>query len=409
MRIVQAVAGVFHHFELARELEQRHLLEHIYSTFPRIRLKREDLPRERVSTFPYLHTPQMLAWRYRVNNVHLHRYWNRLNLGSFDRWVQLQTARRPAPDVLISLSGSVLHAARALQRRGSLFICDRGSTHQLIQEQIVAEEYRIWGLQPPQIDPATTRRELESYDSADAITIPSQSSLRSFLQAGVPAHKLHVIPYGVKLDQFHPVDTPPAYHRDGIFEVLFVGGVNLRKGIPYLLKAFAQLQHPRKRLTLIGAVDPAIEALLPTLPTQDVHILGSLPQSQLPGYMSRSHILVLPSIEDGFGLVMPQAMACRCPILASVNTGGQDLFTNGVEGFHVPIRSPEAIADRLQQLADDPALQDRMAAAALNRVQALGGWHQYGDQWEALLRTLTGTAQPPAPLASSLATPVNQS
>jgi glycosyltransferase involved in cell wall biosynthesis len=106
--------------------------------------------------------------------------------------------------------------------------------------------------------------------------------------------------------------------------------------------------------------------------------------------MSRSHALVLPSIEDGFGLVLSEAMACGCPPIASNNTGAEDLFTDGVEGFLVPIRDPAAITARLQQLADSPELQRRMSAAALARVRSLGGWTDYGDRWESLLHTLTG-------------------
>jgi glycosyltransferase involved in cell wall biosynthesis len=100
-------------------------------------------------------------------------------------------------------------------------------------------------------------------------------------------------------------------------------------------------------------------------------------------------LLALPSIEDGFGLVLSQALACGCPILASTNTGGDDLITNGLEGFIVPIRNSEALTDRMQQLADEPALQHRMSQAALARVQHLGGWTHYGDLWERLLLQLT--------------------
>jgi glycosyltransferase involved in cell wall biosynthesis len=105
--------------------------------------------------------------------------------------------------------------------------------------------------------------------------------------------------------------------------------------------------------------------------------------------MSESHVLVLPSIEDGFGLVLSQALACGCPIVASTNTGGDDLITDGVEGFIVPARDVAALAARLQQLADDPALRRRMSEAALARVKHLGGWRQYGDLWENLLLNLT--------------------
>jgi alpha-maltose-1-phosphate synthase len=128
------------------------------------------------------------------------------------------------------------------------------------------------------------------------------------------------------------------------------------------------------------------------LPQENVEFVGHLPQDQLPAVMSSSHVLLLPSLEDGFGMVMAQAMACGCPVISSVNTGGPDLFTDGVEGFIVPIRSPEAIAARLQQLADDPTLQQRLSEAALARVQKIGGWHEYGEAWMKVLRSLNSSS-----------------
>jgi starch synthase len=76
-------------------------------------------------------------------------------------------------------------------------------------------------------------------------------------------------------------------------------------------------------------------------------------------------------------MVIDEAMAYGCPVIATTNTGASELITNGVEGLIVPIRSPEVIADRLQQLADQPELRDRMGQAALERVQQLGGWDAY--------------------------------
>jgi glycosyltransferase involved in cell wall biosynthesis len=100
--------------------------------------------------------------------------------------------------------------------------------------------------------------------------------------------------------------------------------------------------------------------------------------------------MVLPSIEEGLALVQGQALACGCPVLASTNTGGEDLFSDGVEGYIVPVRDVAALTERMQQLADDPALQQRMSEAALRRVRTIGGWDEYGDRWENLLSQLTG-------------------
>jgi glycosyltransferase involved in cell wall biosynthesis len=111
--------------------------------------------------------------------------------------------------------------------------------------------------------------------------------------------------------------------------------------------------------------------------------------------MARSHVLALASVEEGLALVQGQAMACGCPVVATVATGAEDLFTDGVEGFIVPDRDVPALAARLQQLADDPSLRARMSTAALARVQHLGGWDRYGDQWDTLLHTLTGIRKNP--------------
>ena len=69
-------------------------------------------------------------------------------------------------------------------------------------------------------------------------------------------------------------------------------------------------------------------------------------------------------------------------------TGSEDLFTDGKEGFIVPIRDPRAIADRFQLLADDPHRQAAMSEAALQRVKALGGWTEYGNQMEHVMKDL---------------------
>ena len=385
MRIVQTVFGVFHHFALARELDRRGHLQRLYSTWPWARLKREGLPHSLIQTYPWFHMAELAASR-----AHLPGLADRLgyaNALAFDRWTMRRLQQLPQPpDALIAISGSSLLTGQWLQHDGGVFICDRGSTHQRFQQDILSQEFALWGVSRPVSDPRDTAREEAIYAQADAITVPSSIALRSFLQMGVPAAKLHLIPYGVQLRDFHPTSSPDPQ----TFDALFAGAAGLRKGVPYLLQAFANLQHPHKTLRIAGSIQPDLRDILARLPTANVEFLGPIPRTQLVDLMSRSHALVLPSVEDGFGLVLSEAMACGCPPIASTNTGAEDLFTDGVEGFIVPIRDPAAITDRLQQLADSPALQQQMRAAALARVQSLGGWADYGDRWQTLLHTLTG-------------------
>ena len=388
MKVTQAVFGVFHHFELAHQLHRRNHLQQIYSTWPWARLKREGLPRSLVSTFPLLHTTDYLLTRAGLNFPRLSSKLNAQTARSFDRW----TARHIAPcDAFIAISGAGLLTGRKVQSSGGIFICDRGSTHQRYQENILAEEYRRWNIPQPLAKPHIALREEEIYATADAITVPSIVAKRSFLQMGIAPDKVHVIPYGVRLDHFTRTEDPPL----DSFEVLFAGQVSLRKGIPYLLQAFARLRYPGKHLTLVGAIQDDIRHLLATLPTENVVFTGSLPQPELAKKMSASHLLVLPSIEEGLALVQGQAMACGCPVLATTATGAEDLFTDGYEGFIVPDRNVDALAEKMQQIADDPALQRRLSEAALLRVKNLGGWDQYGETWDNFLHQLTGKPRDP--------------
>ena len=381
MRVSLAVFGVFHHFELAHQLKQRGHLQKIYSTFPWFRLKREGLPREFVETFPWYHTGALALARYGLYPsrwTETTDWWSGL---VFDAWL---TRRIPDTDALIAIAGAGLAAGRRVQSRGGKYICDRGSSHARYRSRILQEEHARWWIPLRTEDERDTKREEEQYRISDCITVPSQYAKRSFIAEGIDPNKLRVIPYGVRLDAFRPVESP----LQGKFDLLYVGQVNLNKGIQYLLDAFARLRHPEKRLRIAGVVHPEIRKLLATWPSTQVEYLGYLPPSQLVHYFSSSHAFVLPSIDDGFGMVQAQAMACGCPVIATTNTGAEDLFTDGKEGFIVPIRDPQALADRMQQLADDPQLQQRMSAAALERVRSLGGWQQYGDRWVQLLTEL---------------------
>jgi glycosyltransferase involved in cell wall biosynthesis len=388
MQIVQAVFGVFHHFELAHQLHARNHLRRIYSTWPWARLKREGLPRELVHTFPLVHTADYLLRRTPIYSAALDARFNQWNSDSFDRWLLHKI--EPC-DALIAISGAGLTAGPKVQSRGGRFICDRGSTHQRFQDEVLAEEYRRWKV--PYTAPAAhiVRREEAIYAAADAITVPSNVARRSFLAQGIAPEKVHVIPYGVRLDKFAPAEAPLA----DSFEVLFAGQISLRKGIPYLLEAFARVRHPGKHLTLVGSVQDDVRELLAKLPTEHATFAGSLPQPELAARMARSHVLALASIEEGLALVQGQALACGCSVVATVATGAEDLFTDGVEGFIIPDRDTDALANRLQQLADDPALRERTSAAALERVKTLGGWDHYGDQWDKLLHAITGQPKDP--------------
>ena len=111
----------------------------------------------------------------------------------------------------------------------------------------------------------------------------------------------------------------------------------------------------------------------------------SLPHEQVLEIMTQSDVLVLPSLSEGFGLVVTEALACGLPVIVTPNVGASDLIKDGREGFVVPICSAEAIAERLNALNEDRELLARMSQNA-HRTAAGRPWGEYRAAWAEALK-----------------------
>jgi glycosyltransferase involved in cell wall biosynthesis len=369
MRVCIGSPGRFYTFDLARQMERLGHLAHMYTGYPRFKVDR--LPREKVSTCPWLIGTSMALGRLGL----LDWLTPRLDYPaavSFDHWT---AARLEQCDVFHCLSQFGLGSHRlARERYGALTVCDRGSTHMLHQCRIMAEEFDRLGVPFRPTNPRLVERELAEYEFCDIIFVPSELAYRTFLEHGVSASKLRKNPFGADPGLFRPVPK-----QDDIFRVVYVGTLSIRKGIPYLLEALAGLRLPKFELWLIGTPLAETRPFLARYEGGFSH-LGVIPHTELYRYYSQGSVFVMASIEEGLAMVQAQAMACGLPVVATTNTGAEDLFTDGVEGFIVPIRDPEAIRERVLMLYRDRELRDQMARAAIERVRSIGGWNDYGHR-----------------------------
>jgi len=374
MNIGISSAQHFWTFDLARQMERLGHLGCLYTGYPQWKV---DLPlRSKVRCFPWAMGPTMLASRLGINS--LQRGLQLPTARWFDRW----TARTLEPcDIFhcVSLFGLESHRV-AKQRYGAITVCDRGSSHILFQDRILSEEYARWGIPYRKINPEVIERELSEYANSDLIAVPSEFVRRTFLEQGVPEKKLMKLPFGVDLEMFRPEPK-----QDKIFRVIYVGHITLRKGLPYLLEAIAGPGLPPLELWLIGSVDPDLQPLLAKYQDRFRH-LGVIARSELYKYYSQGSVFVLASIEEGLALVQGQAMACGLPVIATSNTGAEDLFADGVEGFIVPIRNPEAIREKIVYLYEHPDERERMGEASRRCALGWGGWDRYGENAAAAYR-----------------------
>lgn len=374
MRVSLAATGRFHFFDLARQMHRLGALSAFYTGYPRWKVKDEKLPSSLLRHFFLLHSAYMLAERLSAFPRSLKRELDYQDRRAFDQAVS--THIRPC-DVYTAISSCGLLSGRTAKGLGAKYVCDRGSAHIKVQDELLKQEHQKWKIPYKAIDRRVVEREIEEYRESDLITVPSNFAKKTFLDQGIEETKITVIPYGVDLSLFHPVSEPSPDQ----FRVAFVGGVTLRKGIPDLMLAFKALRLPGKVLHLIGQPDTTLIKHLAShsLWPAEAILMGHVPQIELKTHLSRANVLVLPSIEDGFGLVVAQALACGCPVVTTQNTGASELIIDGRNGFVVPPGDPVALRLAIENIAALPRLNS-MRHLAVTSVRTPGGWDSYGNR-----------------------------
>src|SRR5262249_45305957 len=223
------------------------------------------------------------------------------------------------------------------------------------------------------------RKDLELALS-DAVVVPSRFVAESLALASQQPKRVEVLPYGAT----SPTGTTVAERVDQEpIRILYAGQLTQRKGLSYLFEALARFEYPYE-LSLAGPFPKAPCAALDAALTKRNHRwLGSLPHSQLLKEMARNHVLVFPSLAEGFGLVLTEALSAGLPIITTANTCGPEIIADGREGFIVPIRDPHAIAEKLTLLYEDERRRRAMAKAAKGRAAAMS-WSLFENRVASL-------------------------
>lgn len=183
-----------------------------------------------------------------------------------------------------------------------------------------------------------------------------------------------VVPYGAP----SPVTVDERrWSERGPLRVLYVGSLSQRKGLSYLFSAITGLGDS-VNLTVVGARVAACPALDAALANHTWH--PSLPHDQVLALMRDHDVLVFPSLFEGFGLVITEALSQGMVVITTPNTAGPDLLHDGVDGFIVPIRDSAAISAHLDLLARDRARLSHMGMQALATASA--------RRWESFRQNL---------------------
>jgi glycosyltransferase involved in cell wall biosynthesis len=373
MKVIISVGGRFHSFNLAQELLKRNALEYIITSYPKFITRKWNLPDNKVESVfikeilerGYYKLPEF------IKNLYNPQFFI---TELFDKLASKKV--KPA-DIFVVWSSFGLRSLRKAKKMGAKIILEHGSSHILYANQILQEEYKNFGIKIKPFElphPKIIEKELKEYEEADYICIPSLFSKRTFLEKGVAENKILHIPYGVDLTNFRQIPK-----KDNVFRIIFVGKSCLRKGVHYLIQAFSDLKLKNAELILVGPVADDIKQFFKKYSGQFKYV-GHVPQNELYKYYSQSSVFVLPSIEDGFGMVIIQAMACGLPVICTTNTGGEDIVREGIDGFVIPIRDVEKLKEKILYFYENPEIAKQMGQNAKERVKSGFTWNDYGEK-----------------------------
>jgi glycosyltransferase involved in cell wall biosynthesis len=366
-------------YQLVRQLYQRGDLQRAVVGYA----DQHDLPRSHIVEFPWMRLVARLA---------RDRGWLRDFI--FDR---AAAAHLVECDIFHGWSHQCLHSLRkARARYGATIFLERQNSHELHQHRLLLEEYERWGYREHAgIRSRVIQHALTEYEEADYITVPSQFVYDSMVAEGISTQRLCLTPYGVDVERFSPSEEEPE-----VFRVLFVGQVCLRKGVPYLLQAWQQLQLPDAELWLVGRITPDAQKVVSSyMADPSIHFLGHVPDTA--ALYRKASVFAFPTIEEGSALVTYEAMASGLPLVYTYNSGA--VARDGVEGIQVPIRDPQSIAAAIERLYAEPDLRRKMGCAARKRSEAYTWDHaaqRLLDTYRAALKTAKAASRKESDSAS---------
>jgi len=199
------------------------------------------------------------------------------------------------------------------------------------------------------------------------ILCASSFTRQTLIENGAPAERIDVIPYGVDLKRFAPLKRTSGTDGKGPLRLLFVGTINQRKGIKYLLEALRLLKTKQVELTVCGRVVDDLSLFKPF--GSQVVVRPSVSIAELVEAYQAADVFAFPSLAEGFGQVLLEALASGLPLLSTTHTAAPDLIDEGIQGFVVEPCRPDLLAQRLEWLLTHRSQIRDMKYAARRRAE----------------------------------------
>ena len=304
-----------------------------------------------------------------------------------DRYVARSLGKYSNVRAVYAYEDGALYQFRAARKSGLRCIYDLPIGYWRANKKISAEEAELqpeWkGTLTALTDDASKQAcKDEELELADTVMVPS-TFVKDTLDLYPGKKEIVVNPFGVPANISAPRQlTDP----DKPLRVLYVGSLSQRKGIAYLFEAIEKAGKA-VTLTLVGRKVGQSELL--DRFCAKYRWLPSLPHDEVLAEMRNHDVFVFPSLFEGLALVQGEAISQGLPVITTPNSGGADILRDGIDGFIVPIRDPEAITARLIELYQDRMLLQQMSESARERAMQLD-WRGYKNRITDVVRLAAG-------------------
>lgn len=368
MKINVSLRGRFHGFDLANGLYEAGYLNTLFTSYPLYFFDKYSIGKSSIRNAPVFEVAERIIQKF-PNFRRNSKLVSMLVPNAFDKYVASHL--KIDFDIFVGWSSFSLSSLKKVKSFNKISILERGSTHILWQTNQLKKEFNIFNRRFNDTNQAIINKELLEYDAADYICVPTNFVKSTFIKHGIDSSKIFVNPYGV-----NPTEFKFSPKKTSKFIILFCGGITLRKGAQYLIRAFNQLSLKDAELWFIGKVDPDFQAIFSEEMNQpNIKFMGSFPQRELSEIYNQANIFCLPSLEEGQAMVLHQAMRCGLPIIATEESGASDLIDGN--GYLIASRSIDSIAERIQYLYDHPSIHEFLGKRSFDLSQGSYSWKDY--------------------------------
>ncbi len=375
MKIAIIVGGKFHAFNLAQQLELNNCLSQIITSYPSLSVEKYDISKNKINSI--------------ILKEVLLKFFNKLpfvdKFFDYENFLCEFFAKKASNlinlknvDLMIGWSSFSKETFIKYKDSNCIKILERGSSHIQFQEKILEKEYDELKIKPKLPSKKIIERELLEYKLADFISVPSEFVKKTFLEHGVEEKKIIKVPYGVNLKEFYFEDVVrPSNDK---FRIISTGTVCVRKGSHILIKAFKELALNDSELIFVGPVEKELKEILKRYDNlKNIFFIKKQKQKDLKYFYNKSDLFILNSIEDGFGMVIPQAMACGLPVICTENTGGSEMIDENVNGHILPIKDISQLKAKICDFYNNKSKLKEFSNNALKKAKDLS-WNTYGNE-----------------------------